>query len=233
MRCTVQTCGSGSGLRISVRGRLLEPAALMSDPGPAAAPRAAAQRAGRRRPGWKVQPAPDGRGAPPAPRPPLMPKQRRGRWVAFIAGLLLFNLVFSFVTARPEERTRIPYEPFFVDQVRAGNVQQISSQRGDDPGRAQEAGELHAARRQGGPGRQVRHAGAGVRGDPGAHAAARREQRRHERRDSGHGRSVPGHAAARLRPDDPARRALHLALPPAPEARAARSGSSGARKPGA
>jgi cell division protease FtsH len=57
-----------------------------------------------------------------------MPKQRRGRWVAFIAGLLLFNLVFSFVTARPEDRTRIPYEPFFVDQVRAGNVQEISSQ---------------------------------------------------------------------------------------------------------
>ena len=96
----------------------------MSDPGAAAPP--PAQRADDG-PGWKVQPAPDGRGAPPAPRPPLMPKQRRGRWVAFIAGLLLFNLVFSFVTARPEERTRIPYEPFFVDQVRAGNVQQISS----------------------------------------------------------------------------------------------------------
>jgi cell division protease FtsH len=57
-----------------------------------------------------------------------MPRQRRGRWIAFIVGLLLFNLVFSFVTARPEQRTRVPYEPFFVDQVRAGNVQQISSQ---------------------------------------------------------------------------------------------------------
>jgi len=57
-----------------------------------------------------------------------MPRQRRGRWIGFIAGLLLFNLVFSFVTARPEERTRVPYEPFFVDQVRAGNVQEISSQ---------------------------------------------------------------------------------------------------------
>ena len=81
-----------------------------------------------RGPGWKVQPAPDGRGAPPAPRPPLMPKQRRGRWLAFFAGLLLFNLLFSFITARPEERTRVPYEPFFVDQVRAGNVREISSQ---------------------------------------------------------------------------------------------------------
>jgi cell division protease FtsH len=57
-----------------------------------------------------------------------MPKQRRGWWISFIAGLLLFNLLFSFVTARPEDRTRIPYEPFFVDQVRAGNVKQISSQ---------------------------------------------------------------------------------------------------------
>jgi cell division protease FtsH len=57
-----------------------------------------------------------------------MPKQRRGWWISFVAGLLLFNLVFSFVTASPEERTRVPYEPFFVDQVRAGNVQEISSQ---------------------------------------------------------------------------------------------------------
>ena len=100
----------------------------MPEPGAAAPP--PAQRGQPRTedgPGWKVQPAPDGRGAPPAPRPPLMPKQRRGRWISFVVGLLLFNLVFSFVTARPEERTRVPYEPFFVDQVRAGNVQEISS----------------------------------------------------------------------------------------------------------
>ena len=103
----------------------------MTDDGPAAAPPARrAERGGPPAdggPGWTVQPAPDGRGAPPAPRPPLMPKQRRGRWIAFVAGLLLFNLVFSFFTARPEDRTRVPYEPFFVDQVRAGNVQEISS----------------------------------------------------------------------------------------------------------
>jgi cell division protease FtsH len=50
------------------------------------------------------------------------------RWVVFILGLLVLNLVLSFGTGGPPSRERVPYQPFFVAQVEAGNVKEISSQ---------------------------------------------------------------------------------------------------------
>ncbi len=76
--------------------------------------------------GWRVDPAPDGRGSPPESKPPMLPRSRL--FVAILLGLLAVNLVISFVTSGPAERQRIPYQPFFVDQVKAGNVKEISSQ---------------------------------------------------------------------------------------------------------
>jgi cell division protease FtsH len=78
-------------------------------------------------PSWRVEPAPDGRGAPPEKRPPIMPRNNRGRFVSILLVLLALNLVLALTTGGPAQRTRVPYEPFFVDQVRAGNVQEISS----------------------------------------------------------------------------------------------------------
>ena len=78
-------------------------------------------------PSWRVEPAPDGRGAPPPQRPPLMPRNRRGTFIGVLVALLAVNFILAFVTGSPEQRTRIPYEPFFIDQVRASNVQEISS----------------------------------------------------------------------------------------------------------
>ncbi|HEX2127811.1 MAG TPA: ATP-dependent zinc metalloprotease FtsH [Solirubrobacterales bacterium] len=53
----------------------------------------------------------------------------RGRaFIAFVLGLLAVNLLISFITGTPEDRARIPYQPFFVDQVEKGNVEEISSQ---------------------------------------------------------------------------------------------------------
>jgi cell division protease FtsH len=78
-------------------------------------------------PSWRVEPAPDGRGAPPPPRPPLMPRNRRGTFIGVLVALLAVNFILAFVTGSPEQRTRVPYQPFFVDQVKAGNVQEISS----------------------------------------------------------------------------------------------------------
>jgi cell division protease FtsH len=75
---------------------------------------------------WRVDPASDGRGAPASPKPPMIPRSRT--FVAILVGLLAVNLVISFVTGGPAERERVPYQPFFVDQVEAGNVQEISSQ---------------------------------------------------------------------------------------------------------
>jgi cell division protease FtsH len=76
--------------------------------------------------GWRVDPAPDGRGAPPEPKPPMVPRARM--FIAILLGLLVLNLVISFVTGGAPSRQRIPYQPFFVDQVKAGNVEEISSQ---------------------------------------------------------------------------------------------------------
>ena len=48
--------------------------------------------------------------------------------MAILFGLLVLNLVIAFVTGGPAGRERVPYQPFFVDQVDAGNVKEISSQ---------------------------------------------------------------------------------------------------------
>jgi cell division protease FtsH len=77
------------------------------------------------RQGWRVEPAPDGRGAPPPPKPPMIPRNRK--WIAVILGLLALNFIIAFATGGPPQRTQIPYSPFFLQQVRAGNVQEISS----------------------------------------------------------------------------------------------------------
>ena len=75
--------------------------------------------------GWRVDPARDGRGSPAPPKPPMIPRRRLFIWLAL--ALLALNLVISFMTGRPGERKRVPYQPFFVDQVEAGNVEEISS----------------------------------------------------------------------------------------------------------
>jgi cell division protease FtsH len=76
--------------------------------------------------GWRVDPAPDGRGAPPPEKPPMIPRSRA--FVAFLLGLLAVNLLISFLTSGPADRPRVPYQPFFINQVNANNVGEISSQ---------------------------------------------------------------------------------------------------------
>ncbi len=56
----------------------------------------------------------------------MIPRNRV--FIVFLLGLLVVNVAISVLTGRPEERPRIPYQPFFVEQVTAGNVQEISSQ---------------------------------------------------------------------------------------------------------
>jgi len=59
-------------------------------------------------PSWRVEPAPDGRGAPPPQRPPLMPRNRRGTFIGVLVALLAVNFILAFVTGSPEQRTRVP-----------------------------------------------------------------------------------------------------------------------------
>ena len=63
---------------------------------------------------------------PPERKRPMIPRSRQ--FIAILLGLLAVNLIISFVTRGPDERERVPYQPFFVGQVEAGNVKEISSQ---------------------------------------------------------------------------------------------------------
>jgi cell division protease FtsH len=75
--------------------------------------------------GWRVHPAPDGRGAPPPPKPPMIPRSRT--LITFLLGLLAVNVLISILTSGAASRPQVPYQPFFVNQVTANNVQDISS----------------------------------------------------------------------------------------------------------
>src|SRR5918999_1782730 len=63
---------------------------------------------------------------PPAQKAPMFPRSRA--FLAFLVGLIALNLLISFLTGGPEERPRVPYQPFFLEQVEAGNVRSIASQ---------------------------------------------------------------------------------------------------------
>jgi cell division protease FtsH len=56
----------------------------------------------------------------------MVPRSRR--FIAVLVGLLVLNLVLSFATRGPQQRERVPYQPFFVNQLNAGNVRDITSQ---------------------------------------------------------------------------------------------------------
>jgi cell division protease FtsH len=76
--------------------------------------------------GWRVAPAPDGRGMPEEhkPRPP---HRLRGFWI-FVLALLAVNWI-SVLLAQPsgQPRVKIPFSPFFLSEVQAGQVKSISS----------------------------------------------------------------------------------------------------------
>jgi cell division protease FtsH len=76
--------------------------------------------------GWRVAPAPDGRGMPDEhkPRPP---HRLRGFWILLV-GLLAVNWLFVLL-AQPSSQPRVsvPFSPYFLDQVNAGQVKSISS----------------------------------------------------------------------------------------------------------
>lgn len=76
--------------------------------------------------GWRVAPAPDGRGMPdpPARRPP-----HRSRWFVWLVGLLLALNLGSVLLVQPgaQPRVKVPFSPYFLSAVQAGRVASIAS----------------------------------------------------------------------------------------------------------
>jgi cell division protease FtsH len=70
---------------------------------------------------------------PPAPRgsSPTKPQpswQRPGPgWIIFFLIVLALNLIVTMRATQPTARVRVPYTPFFIDQVTAGRVTSITS----------------------------------------------------------------------------------------------------------
>jgi cell division protease FtsH len=76
-------------------------------------------------------PAPGASSPPDAPRP----WYRLGmRWIVFFIALLAINVFVSSRAMEPQSRVRVPYSPFFLQQVKAGNVDEITSKGTDIQG---------------------------------------------------------------------------------------------------
>src|SRR5213592_2844833 len=69
-------------------------------------------------------PAPRG-SSPTSPQPPRFRLSRR--WILFALALLAFNFYFGSRANQPQSRVRVPYTPFFLQQVKAGHVEEITS----------------------------------------------------------------------------------------------------------
>ena len=77
--------------------------------------------------GWRVAPAPDGRGMPEqAPSKP--PAHRTRGFLIFVLALFALNWV-SVLLTQPggQPRVSIPFKPFFLQQLQAGEVSSIST----------------------------------------------------------------------------------------------------------
>src|SRR5215218_4054142 len=77
---------------------------------------------------------------PPAPRgslpnPPQRPRFGFSpRWIVFVLALLALNLFISSRAMGPESRVRVPYSPFFLQEVKTRNVEEITSKGTDIQG---------------------------------------------------------------------------------------------------
>src|SRR5205814_9685481 len=73
-------------------------------------------RSPQRPPGWRVEP----------PRRPQA-SWRRVAWLMVVTAVLLAFNYWAASRATHHPRVRIPYSPFFLGQVRGGNVESITS----------------------------------------------------------------------------------------------------------
>jgi cell division protease FtsH len=70
-----------------------------------------------------------------SPKPPDRPRfGLSSGWLVFFLALLAINLFVSVRAMAPESRVRVPYSPLFLQQVKTGNVAEITSKGTDIQG---------------------------------------------------------------------------------------------------
>ncbi len=78
-------------------------------------------------------PPPRARGS--SPTPPQNPRFRLSpSWIVFVLAALALNLLIASWAMGPESRVRVPYSPFFLQQVQERNVEEITSKGTDIQG---------------------------------------------------------------------------------------------------
>ena len=76
--------------------------------------------------GWRVAPAPDGRGMPDEHKP-TPPHRLRGFWMVLV-GLLAINWLLVLISQPGTlQRAKVPFSPYFLQQLDAGKVKSITS----------------------------------------------------------------------------------------------------------
>jgi cell division protease FtsH len=76
--------------------------------------------------GWRVAPAPDGRGTPDEHKP-TPPHRWRGFWIFFVALLALNWLSVLVFQPSTQPRVKVPFSPYFLQKLEAGQVKSISA----------------------------------------------------------------------------------------------------------
>jgi len=79
--------------------------------------------------GWRVAPAPDGRGTPEEHKPPP-PHRWRGLWIFFVVLLALNWLSVLVFQPAGQPRVTVPFSPYFINQLEGGKVASISATSG-------------------------------------------------------------------------------------------------------
>jgi cell division protease FtsH len=106
-----------------------------ADPPPGAVSEVGTRQDDQRRPpaamprdkrGWRVAPAPDGRGTPDEHKP-APPHRWRGFWVALIAVLAINWILVLAIGPAGTPRTKVPFSPYFLQQLNDDHVKSISS----------------------------------------------------------------------------------------------------------
>ena len=79
--------------------------------------------------GWRVAPAPDGRGMPEAPA--AKPPHRSRGFLVFVVALLALNwAMLLFFSPAGQPRVSVPFSPYFLSELQSGQVASITS-KGD------------------------------------------------------------------------------------------------------